>query len=166
MKCPYCGSFNNKVVDSRVSKEGLLIRRRRECDDCQKRFTTYEKVEEINPVVIKKDGRREPYDRDKVAEGIHRACRKRPISMEDIEAFLDTLEQALQESGRKEISCSEIGERVMAQLHEWDDVAYVRFASVYRQFQDTSDFMQELKELLESKKRGKKSGKGKKPDSQ
>ena len=93
MKCPYCGSFNNKVVDSRLSKEGLLIRRRRECDDCQKRFTTYEKVEEINPVVIKKDGRREPYDRDKVAEGIHRACRKRPISMEDIEAFLDTLEQ-------------------------------------------------------------------------
>ena len=101
-----------------------------------------------------------------MAEGIHRACRKRPISMEDIEAFLDTLEQALQESGRKEISCSEIGERVMAQLHEWDDVAYVRFASVYRQFQDTSDFMQELKELLESKKRGKKAGKGKKPDSQ
>jgi transcriptional repressor NrdR len=166
MKCPYCGSFNNKVVDSRVSKEGLLIRRRRECDDCQKRFTTYEKVEEINPVVIKKDGRREPYDRDKVAEGIHRACRKRPISVEDIEAFLDTLEQALQESGRKEISCSEIGERVMAQLHEWDDVAYVRFASVYRQFQDTSDFMQELKELLESKKRVKKAGKGKKQDSQ
>jgi transcriptional repressor NrdR len=166
MKCPYCGSFNNKVVDSRLSKEGLLIRRRRECDDCQKRFTTYEKVEEINPVVIKKDGRREPYDRDKVAEGIHRACRKRPISMEDIEAFLDTLEQALQESGRKEISCSEIGERVMAQLHEWDDVAYVRFASVYRQFQDTSDFMQELKELLESKKREKKAGKGKKSDSQ
>jgi len=166
MKCPYCSSFNNKVVDSRLSKEGLLIRRRRECGDCQKRFTTYEKVEEINPVVIKKDGRREPYDRDKVAEGIHRACRKRPISMEDIETFLDTLEQALQESGRKEISCSEIGERVMAQLHEWDDVAYVRFASVYRQFQDTSDFMQELKELLESKKRGKKAGKGKKPDSQ
>lgn len=166
MKCPYCGSFNNKVVDSRLSKEGLLIRRRRECDDCQKRFTTYEKVEEINPVVIKKDGRREPYDRDKVAEGIHRACRKRPISVEDIEAFLDTLEQALQESGRKEISCSEIGERVMAQLHEWDDVAYVRFASVYRQFQDTSDFMQELKELLESKKREKKAGKGKKSDSQ
>jgi transcriptional repressor NrdR len=166
MKCPYCGLFNNKVVDSRLSKEGLLIRRRRECDDCLKRFTTYEKVEEINPVVIKKDGRREPYDRDKVAEGIHRACRKRPISVEDIEAFLDTLEQALQESGRKEISCSEIGERVMAQLHEWDDVAYVRFASVYRQFQDTSDFMQELKELLESKKGGKRAGKGRKADSQ
>jgi transcriptional repressor NrdR len=164
MKCPYCGSFNNKVVDSRLSKEGLLIRRRRECDDCQKRFTTYEKVEEINPVVIKKDGRREPYDRDKVAEGINRACRKRPISIEDIDSFLDTLEQSLQESGRKEISCSEIGERVMAQLHEWDDVAYVRFASVYRQFQDTSDFMQELKDLLESKKRGKKAAKGRKPD--
>jgi transcriptional repressor NrdR len=165
MKCPYCGSLNNKVVDSRLSKEGILIRRRRECDDCQKRFTTYEKVEEINPVVIKKDSRREPYDRDKVAEGIIRACRKRPISMEDIEAFLDTLEQALQDSGRKEISCSEIGERVMAQLHEWDDVAYVRFASVYRQFQDTSDFMQELKDLLESKKRGKKAAKSRKPDS-
>ena len=155
MKCPYCGSFNNKVVDSRLSKEGLLIRRRRECDDCQKRFTTYEKVEEIQPGGHqKRRPSRNRIDRDKMAEGIHRACRKRPISVEDIEAFLDTLEQALQESGRKEIHCSEIGERVMAKLHEWDDVAYVRFASVYRQFQDTSDFVQELKELLE--RRGKK----------
>ena len=102
-------------------------------------------------MVIKKDGRREPYDRDKVAEGIHRACRKRPISMEDIEAFLDTLEQALQESGRKEISCSEIGERVMAQLHEWDDVAYVRFASVYKHFRDIGEFVDELKGLLNVK---------------
>lgn len=164
MKCPYCGSFNNKVVDSRLSKEGQLIRRRRECDGCRKRFTTYEKVEEIHPVVIKKDGRRERYDRDKVAEGIYRACRKRPISVEDIDTFLDSLEQAFQESGRKEIASAEVGERIMDQLHEWDDVAYVRFASVYRQFQDTGDFMQELKEMLESKKRGKKGARVKRPE--
>jgi transcriptional repressor NrdR len=164
MKCPYCGSFNNKVVDSRLSKEGQLIRRRRECEGCEKRFTTYEKVEEIHPVVIKKDGRRERYDREKVGEGIYRACRKRPISVETIDAFLDSLEQTFQDSGRKEIASVEIGERIMNQLHEWDDVAYVRFASVYRQFQDTSDFMLELKELLERKKRVKKGGRSKKTE--
>ncbi len=160
MKCPYCAAFNNKVVDSRLSKEGLLIRRRRECDECQRRFTTYEKVEEIHPVVIKKDGRREPYQREKISEGIRLACQKRPISMEAIEEFMDSLEQLFQDSGRKEIATAEIGERVMAKLHEWDDVAYVRFASVYRQFKDTSDFLQELQELLES--REKKQTKGKK----
>ena len=106
-------------------------------------------------MVIKKDGRREPYHREKMAEGIHRACRKRPISVEDIEEFMDSLEQSFQESGRKEIAASEIGERVMAKLHEWDDVAYVRFASVYRQFKDPGDFVLELKELLESRKRRK-----------
>jgi transcriptional repressor NrdR len=160
MKCPYCGTFNNKVVDSRLSKEGMLIRRRRECEECRRRFTTYEKVEEIHPVVIKKDGRREPFDRDKIFEGIRLSCKKRPISVEAIDEFLDSLEQSLQESGRKEIPASEIGERVMAQLHEWDEVAYVRFASVYRQFKDSQDFLQELQELLESRK--KKSPKGKK----
>jgi transcriptional repressor NrdR len=153
MKCPYCGSFNNKVVDSRLSREGIMIRRRRECDACQRRFTTYEKVEEIHPVVIKKDGRREPFQREKISEGILRACQKRPISVEDIEEFIDNLEQSFQESGRKEIATSEIGELVMAKLHEWDDVAYVRFASVYRQFKDPGDFVQELTELLESRKK-------------
>ena len=153
MKCPYCSSFNNKVVDSRLSKEGVLIRRRRECNSCQRRFTTYEKVEEIHPVVIKKDGRREPFQRDKISEGIARACQKRPISVEVIEEFIDSLEQIFQDSGRKEISTTEIGEKVMAKLHEWDDVAYVRFASVYRQFKDPGDFVQELKELLESRRK-------------
>ena len=153
MKCPYCGSFNNKVVDSRLSREGIMIRRRRECDACQRRFTTYEKVEEIHPVVIKKDGRREPFQREKIAEGIQVACKKRPISVEAIEEFIDFLEQSFQDSGRKEIATSEIGELVMAKLHEWDDVAYVRFASVYRQFKDPGDFVQELKELLESRKK-------------
>jgi transcriptional repressor NrdR len=141
MKCPYCGSFNNKVVDSRLSREGIMIRRRRECDACQRRFTTYEKVEEIHPVVIKKDGRREPFQRDKILEGIQSACQKRPISVETIEEFIDFLEQFFQDSGRK------------AKLHEWDDVAYVRFASVYRQFKDPGDFVLELKELLESRKK-------------
>jgi transcriptional repressor NrdR len=153
MKCPYCTSLNNKVVDSRLSKEGVSIRRRRECNTCQRRFTTYEKVEEIHPVVVKKDGRREPFQREKIAEGIERACQKRPISVEDIEEFIDLLEQSFQDSGRKEISTTEIGERVMARLHEWDDVAYVRFASVYRQFKDPADFVQELKELQESRKK-------------
>jgi transcriptional repressor NrdR len=153
MKCPYCGTFNNKVVDSRLSKEGVLIRRRRECNACQRRFTTYEKVEEIHPVVIKKDGRREPFQRDKISEGIARACQKRPISVEAIEEFIDSLEQSFQDSGRKEIATTEIGERVMAKLHEWDDVAYVRFASVYRQFKDPDDFVQELKELSERRRK-------------
>jgi transcriptional repressor NrdR len=153
MKCPYCASLNNKVVDSRLSKEGVSIRRRRECNSCQRRFTTYEKVEEIHPVVVKKDGRREPFQREKIAEGIERACQKRPISVEDMEEFIDSLEQSFQDSGRKEISTSEIGEKVMARLHEWDDVAYVRFASVYRQFKDPGDFVQELKELQESRKK-------------
>ena len=153
MKCPYCGSFNNKVVDSRLSREGIMIRRRRECDACQRRFTTYEKVEEIHPVVIKKDGRREPFQREKIVEGLQVACKKRPISVEAIEEFIDSLEQSFQDSGRKEIATSEIGELVMSKLHEWDDVAYVRFASVYRQFKDPGDFVQELKELLESRKK-------------
>ncbi|MGC1405083.1 MAG: transcriptional regulator NrdR [Thermodesulfobacteriota bacterium] len=153
MKCPYCGTFNNKVVDSRLSKEGVSIRRRRECNACQRRFTTYEKVEEIHPVVIKKDGRREPFQRDKIFEGISRACQKRPISVEAIEEFIDSLEQSFQDSGRKEIATTEIGERIMAKLHEWDDVAYVRFASVYRQFKDPNDFVQELKELSESRRK-------------
>ena len=153
MKCPYCGKARNKVIDSRLSKDSTVIRRRRECLECRKRFTTYERVEEILPMVVKKDGRREPFSRQKVLEGMKKACQKRPISMNELEAFVDQLEKSFQESGEKEIPSTVIGERVMAKLHELDDVAFVRFASVYRRFQDINDFMKELKDLLS--KRGK-----------
>lgn len=149
MKCPYCEKARNKVIDSRLSKDRTVIRRRRECLECYKRFTTYERVEEILPMVVKKDGRREPFSRQKVLDGMKKACQKRPISMNDLEAFVDQLEKSFQESGEKEIPTSVIGERVMAKLHELDDVAYVRFASVYRRFQDINDFMKELKDLLD-----------------
>jgi transcriptional repressor NrdR len=153
LKCPYCEKANNKVIDSRLSKDRTVIRRRRECLECRKRFTTYERVEEILPMVVKKDGRREPFSRQKVLDGMKKACQKRPISMNDLEAFVDGLEKQVQESGEKEIPSDAIGERVMAKLHELDDVAFVRFASVYRRFQDINDFMRELKDLLD--KRGK-----------
>jgi len=153
VKCPYCGKARNKVIDSRLSKDSTVIRRRRECLECRKRFTTYERVEEILPMVVKKDGRREPFSRQKVLEGMKKACQKRPISMNELEAFVDQLEKSFQESGEKEIPSTVIGERVMAKLHELDDVAFVRFASVYRRFQDINDFMKELKDLLS--KRGK-----------
>jgi transcriptional repressor NrdR len=153
VKCPYCGKARNKVIDSRLSKDSTVIRRRRECLGCRKRFTTYERVEEILPMVVKHDGRREPFSRQKVLEGMKKACQKRPISMDEIEAFVDELERSFQEGGQKEIPSTVIGERVMAKLHELDDVAFVRFASVYRRFQDINDFMKELKDLLN--KRGK-----------
>ena len=148
MKCPYCAKARNKVIDSRLSKDSTVIRRRRECLGCRKRFTTYERVEEILPMVVKKDGRREPFDRQKVLAGMKKACQKRPISMNDLEAFVDVLEKSFQESGEKEIPSDVIGERIMARLHELDDVAFVRFASVYRRFQDVNDFMKELSELV------------------
>ena len=148
MKCPFCGEIDNKVIDSRLSKEGLVIRRRRECLACTRRFTTYENVEKIPIMIVKKDGRREAYSRDKVGAGIKRACEKRDISMETIEEFLDELEGDLREMGKKEIPSHDIGERIMAKLHELDDVAYVRFASVYREFKDVNDFVEELKSLL------------------
>lgn len=148
MKCPFCGEIDNKVIDSRLSKEGLVIRRRRECLACTRRFTTYENVEKIPIMIVKKDGRREAYNRDKVGAGIKRACEKRDISMETIEGFLDELEGDLREMGKKEIPSHDIGERIMAKLHELDDVAYVRFASVYREFKDVNDFVEELKSLL------------------
>lgn len=151
MRCPYCHSSRTRVIDSRLSREANAIRRRRECLNCKRRFTTYEKVEEITPLVIKKDGRREAFNRSKIYAGIKKACEKRPISIDDIEHFIDRLERELQESGKKEVPSSLIGEKVMAQLREWDDVAYVRFASVYRHFSDVTDFMDELKRLLESK---------------
>lgn len=148
MKCPFCGEIDNKVIDSRLSKEGLVIRRRRECLACTRRFTTYENVEKIPIMIVKKDGRREAYNREKVGAGIKRACEKRDISMETIEGFLDELEGDLREMGKKEIPSHDIGERIMVKLHGLDDVAYVRFASVYREFKDVNDFMEELKSLL------------------
>lgn len=152
MKCPACQHSETKVIDSRVSKDGAAVRRRRECLACGFRFTTYERVEMQLPLVIKKDGRREPFSREKVIAGIRKACQKRPISIEQIEAFVNELERELVESGEKEIPSSLIGERVMEKLHEWDDVAYVRFASVYRQFQDVNEFIEQIQQLLEKKK--------------
>ena len=154
MKCPYCSKINNKVIDSRLSKDGRMIRRRRECLDCTRRFTTYEKLEEVLPMVVKKDGRREPFDRGKIISGIRKACQKRPISSSMIEEFVDALEVYFQELGKKEIDSPEVGERVIRQLKEWDEVAYVRFASVYRQFKDISEFMAELEAMLRSRKPG------------
>ena len=148
MKCPYCGEVDNKVIDSRLSKDGNVIRRRRECIICSRRFTTYEHIEEIPIMIIKKDGRREVFSREKVRSGMKRACEKRDISMNIIEEFIDELERDLRETGEKEIPAAEVGEKIMSRLHELDDVAYVRFASVYREFKDVNDFDDELKSLL------------------
>jgi transcriptional repressor NrdR len=152
LKCPYCSKINNKVIDSRLSKDGRMIRRRRECEECHRRFTTYERLEDSLPMVVKKDGRREPFDREKIISGIRKSCQKRPVSMTQIEEFADALELHFQELGKKEIDSSEVGERVMNRLREWDEVAYVRFASVYRQFRDINEFMAELEEILKSRK--------------
>ena len=149
MKCPFCTSIDNKVIDSRLSKDGLVIRRRRECIDCQRRFTTYERIDEILPMVIKKDGRRETFDRGKIVIGIKKACQKRPVSVTTLDQLVERIEQKLQETGEKEIDSSFVGEEVMRELHKLDQVAYVRFASVYRQFKDINEFMQELKDLLD-----------------
>jgi len=150
MKCPYCGDVENKVIDSRMTKEGNTVRRRRECLGCTRRFTTYERVEQLPLVLIKKDGRRETFDRNKVLAGMNKACQKRNISINTLEEFVDELERELQEMGEKELSSSVVGEKIMTKLHELDDVAYVRFASVYREFKDINDFMLELKDLFES----------------
>lgn len=148
MKCPFCGDLDNKVIDSRVSKDGSVIRRRRECLDCSRRFTTYEHIEEIPIMIIKKDGRREIFSREKVRKGMRRACQKLDISMNVIEDFIDELERDLRETGEKEIPSPEVGEKVMQKLHSLSDIAYVRFASVYREFKDVNDFVSELKTLL------------------
>lgn len=148
MKCPFCAHTDTKVIDSRLGKEGNNIRRRRECVECERRFTTYERVEEMQPLVVKKDGRRQPFERMKILAGIQRACEKRPVSSEAIEKVIDRLEMSLLESGEREIESSRIGEAVMAALRDLDEVAYVRFASVYRQFKDINEFMSELKEIL------------------
>ncbi|MBW1860789.1 MAG: transcriptional repressor NrdR [Deltaproteobacteria bacterium] len=152
MKCPYCTKIDNKVIDSRLSKDGRTIRRRRECIECGRRFTTYEKLEEVLPMVVKKDGRREPFSREKIIKGIKKACQKRPISITKIEEFVDSLEIHFQELGKKEVDSNEIGERVISNLKGWDEVAYVRFASVYRQFRDINEFMAELEGILKSRK--------------
>lgn len=151
MRCPYCSSVDNKVVDSRIGKEADCIRRRRECLECERRFTTYERVEEILPLVIKKDGRREQYDRMKILSGLKKACQKRPISVDALETAVDEIEKTLQDGGLKEILSSAIGEEVMIQLQGLDEVAYVRFASVYRSFKDINEFMDELKDILSTK---------------
>jgi transcriptional repressor NrdR len=148
MKCPFCGEIDNKVIDSRLSKDGNVIRRRRECLICTRRFTTYEHIEEIPIMIIKKDGRREVFSRDKIRSGIQKACEKRNISMNLIEEFISELERDLRETGEKEIPSHSLGEKVMAKLHDLDGVAYVRFASVYREFKDVNDFVSELKNLL------------------
>ncbi len=152
MKCPFCGYIEDKVVDSRLSKEGDVIRRRRECLKCEGRFTSYERVEDVLPVVIKKDGRREPFDRQKILHGLEKACEKRPVSVETRDAFVTKIEKKLQELGEKETPSSWIGGEIMAGLKEVDEVAYVRFASVYRQFKDIKEFMEEIKELFYNKK--------------
>jgi transcriptional repressor NrdR len=153
MKCPFCGEIDNKVIDSRLSKDANVIRRRRECLLCNRRFTTYEHIEEIPIMIVKKDGRREVFKREKVRLGMQRACEKRNISMDVIEEFIDNLERDLRETGKKEIPSRKIGEQLMEALHKIDDVAYVRFASVYREFKDVNDFVSELKTLLSSEKK-------------
>ncbi len=148
MKCPYCNNPDTKVIDSRPTEDGSTIRRRRSCDECDKRFTTYEKVETIPLIVIKKDNNREQYDRRKIEAGVLRACYKRPVSAAQIEETVDTIENAVFSIEEKEISSSAIGEIVMESLKTLDAVAYVRFASVYREFKDVNTFMQELKKML------------------
>ena len=151
MKCPYCGHLGDKVVDSRESKEGEVIRRRRECLGCSKRFTSYERIDEIPYMVVKKDGTRERFDRQKLVGGLLKACEKRPVSVAALEGVADRVESSLQERPEKEIATAEIGAFVMEELKKLDKVAYVRFASVYRHFRDISEFMSELKDLLNAK---------------
>ncbi len=147
MRCPYCGHLEDKVVDSREAQDGLATRRRRECLACARRFTTYERMEDVLPQVVKKDGRREPFDRGKIAEGVKRACQKRPVSAEQIEALVSAVERKAMEAGEREIPSTVIGEAVMERLKALDEVAYVRFASVYRAFRDVGEFMSELEGL-------------------
>lgn len=148
MKCPFCGSVRDKVVDSRSNSSETSVRRRRECLKCKKRFTTYEYVEKVPLMVIKKDGRREPFDRKKIESGIMKACEKRPVGVERIEKLIDSVERTLQKNYDKEVPSEAIGELIMKALPDLDEIAYVRFASVYRQFKDINQFVKELKELL------------------
>ena len=151
MKCPFCAHLGDKVVDSRESKEGEVIRRRRECLECGKRFTSYERIDEIPYMVVKKDGTRERFDRQKLIGGLLKACEKRPVTVAALEAIADRVEGALQDRPEKEISTADVGAFVMEELKTLDKVAYVRFASVYRHFRDIGEFMTELKDLLNAK---------------
>ena len=151
MKCPFCGDDNTRVIDSRPADDNEAIRRRRQCDECGKRFTTYEKVETIPLIVIKKDKNRETYDRSKIESGVVRSCHKRPVSVDQIEACVDEIENKIFNLGVREIESEKIGEIVMDQIRDLDQVAYVRFASVYRQFKDLDTFMAELNKLLDTK---------------
>jgi len=157
MRCPNCGYKEDKVVDSRATQEESAIRRRRECLKCGKRFTTYEYIEEVSMMVIKKDGRREPFDRKKILSGIMKACEKRPISVEKMEELATQIERAMQKKSDHEISSSKVGELIMEKLKILDDVAYVRFASVYRQFKDVGQFMEELKGILNKERKQRRS---------
>lgn len=149
MKCPYCNHADTRVIDSRLAEDGTSIRRRRSCDECGKRFTTYEKIETIPLIIIKKDNNREQYDRSKIEAGVLRACYKRPVSAEEIQKTIDAVETEIFKREEKEISSTVIGEIVMEKLKELDAVAYVRFASVYREFKDVNTFMAELKKILD-----------------
>jgi len=152
VRCPYCGHLEDKVVDSRLREDGRLIRRRRECASCTSRFTTFEQVEEVQAMVVKKDGSREMFNRIKILQGLNRACEKRPVTADMLENAVSSIERKLQDSGEREVSSTKIGEMVMAQLRELDEVAYVRFASVYRSFQDIGEFMTELKTLINTRR--------------
>ena len=151
MRCPFCAHPESKVIDSRASTAGDVIRRRRECESCGRRFTSRERVEDVLPVVVKKDGVREPFEREKVLHGVRLACNKRPVAMERIEQFIDELERELVEGEAKEVSSQQIGERVMRKLRELDEVAYVRFASVYRSFRDIDEFRSELDKMARAR---------------
>jgi transcriptional repressor NrdR len=167
MRCPFCAHIEDKVVDSRESKDGDSIRRRRECINCGRRFTSYERIDEIPYMVVKKDGRREPFDRNKILGGLLRACEKRPISVGQLESIVDQIEKVVQDSTDRELPTSEIGKHIMRRLKVLDKVAYVRFASVYLEFEDVTEFMAELKHLVRARvvkpktKRPKAKGKGK-----
>jgi transcriptional repressor NrdR len=148
MKCPFCSSTESRVVDSRLSRDKETIRRRRECLHCGRRFTTSERVEDVMPMVVKRDGRREPFNRLKIMNGLRKACEKRPVSIDHLERMVNRIEQGIQESGEREVKSTLVGGKVINELRNLDGVAYVRFASVYRQFRDINEFMDELKELL------------------
>jgi transcriptional repressor NrdR len=156
VKCPFCATGDTRVADSREAAEGTVIRRRRECPTCKRRFTTFERVEQLTPLIVKKDGRREAFDREKLLRGLEKACEKRPVSVEQLERMVTDIERSLQDVGEKEINSGDIGEAVMKRLPALDEVAYVRFASVYRSFRDIAEFMDELKDIIEEKSTAKK----------
>jgi transcriptional repressor NrdR len=153
VKCPFCSHLESKVIDSRMGATGDVTRRRRECESCARRFTTYERVEEIVPLVVKKDGRREAFDRQKLLMGLRKACDKRAVSLAQLDAILDAVERDLIDTGDKEVSAQRVGEKVMHELRKVDEVAYVRFASVYRSFRDIDEFMTELESIARTRKR-------------